>query len=54
MGCLYELCSQFADAIVMYDKAIELQPNFQLALNRKQGIATQMESKNATIEYCFF
>jgi len=45
MGCLYELCSQFQDAIAMHEKAIELQPTFQLAYTRKLGCLAQKESK---------
>jgi len=46
MGCLFELCAQWNDAILMYDKALELHPNFQLAQNRKQGVQTQIETRN--------
>ena len=35
----------------MYDKALELQPNLQLAQNRKQGIHGQIDDKNASLEY---
>jgi len=45
MGCLFELSSQPNDAILMYDKALELQPNFQLAQNRKQLVVAQTENK---------
>jgi len=45
MGCLFELSSQPNDAILMYDKALELQPNFQLAQNRKQIVVAQTENK---------
>jgi len=46
MGCLYELCSQPVDAIVMHEKAIELQPNFQLAYTRKLGVFAQIENND--------
>jgi len=46
LGCLYELCYQFKDAIAMHEKAIELQPNFQLAHTRKLGVLAQMENKD--------
>jgi len=45
MGCLFELSSQPNDAILMYDKALELQPNFQLAQNRKLIVVAQNENK---------
>lgn len=46
MGCLYELCSQPIDAIVMHEKAIELQPSFQLAYTRKLGAYAQIENND--------
>lgn len=48
MGCLYELCNQLNDAIAMHEKAIELQPNFQLAYTRKLGVYAQLENKDNT------
>ena len=45
MGCLFELSTQPNDAILMYDKALELQPNFQLAITRKQLVVAQTENK---------
>jgi len=50
MGCLYELCFQFSDAIAMHDKAIELDPNFQLAHARKLGVYAQLENKDRKLE----
>jgi len=54
MGCLYELCSQPIDAIVMHEKAIELQPSFQLAYTRKLGAYAQIENNdNGLLEVQF-
>jgi len=49
MGCLYELSGQPKDALSMHDKAIELQPNFQLAYTRKLCALAQIENKDNSL-----
>jgi len=53
MGCLFELSNQPNDAVMMYDKAIEVCPSFHLAHTRKLGIYSQMENKQASSDVQF-
>jgi len=46
LGCLFELSTQTKDAIKMYEKAIELRPNFTQAINNSRRLAIQPDLKS--------
>lgn len=49
LGCLFELSSQPNDAVSMYEKCLDIDPAFHLAVNRMRKMA-QINLKNGAIE----